>query len=110
VCDDADTDEDCDGLADDDDSSVASAGMSTWYADADADGYGTSTASTSACDVPAGYGEGTDDCDDTNAAINPAATEVCGDAVDDDCDGMTSCDTTVSDADVSYSGVSSGPY
>jgi len=27
------------------------------------------------------------DCDDQNAGINPAANEVCGNAVDDDCDG-----------------------
>lgn len=28
-----------------------------------------------------------DDCDDTNAATNPAADEVCGDGQDNDCDG-----------------------
>ncbi len=27
------------------------------------------------------------DCDDTDAAVNPAANEVCGDAVDNDCEG-----------------------
>ena len=37
------------------------------------------------------------DCDDTNNAINPAATEVCGDNIDNDCDGIVdngcqSCD------------------
>ncbi len=37
VCDDADTDEDCDGLADDADDSVDLAGGVDWYADADAD-------------------------------------------------------------------------
>ena len=28
------------------------------------------------------------DCDDTNAAINPGADEVCDDDVDNDCDGL----------------------
>ena len=28
-----------------------------------------------------------DDCDDTNAATNPAAAETCGDGLDNDCDG-----------------------
>jgi hypothetical protein len=29
------------------------------------------------------------DCDDTDASVNPAQTEVCGNQKDDDCDGMT---------------------
>ena len=37
-------------------------------------------------DNACGYGE-MGDCDDTNAAINPNATEVCDNEVDDDCDG-----------------------
>jgi len=32
------------------------------------------------------------DCDDANMAINPAATELCTDDVDNDCDGLTDCD------------------
>lgn len=30
---------------------------------------------------------GTDDCDDNNSAVNPAAVEVCDDTIDNDCDG-----------------------
>ena len=86
VCDGSDTDEDCDGLADDDDSSVSTTTQTTWYADYDGDGYGDSDTTTEACDQPTGYLLDTSDCDDTDSAVNPAATEVC-DAVDNDCNG-----------------------
>ncbi|MFZ5480732.1 MAG: MopE-related protein [Myxococcota bacterium] len=65
VCDDADTDEDCDGLADDDDASATD--LDSWYVDADADGYG-STLAASACDAPAGLVDNSDDCDDGDAS------------------------------------------
>ncbi|MBM4365015.1 MAG: FG-GAP repeat protein [Deltaproteobacteria bacterium] len=86
LCDSADTDEDCDGLADDDDTSAT--GQSRSYADADGDSYGNASAATLACDAPAGNVSNDDDCDDTDAAINPAATEAC-DGDDNDCDGST---------------------
>ena len=88
VCDTKDVDEDCDGLVDDADSSVT--GTSTFYTDSDGDGYGASSSSSSstkkACDQPSGYSATSDDCDDTDAKINPAATEV-EDREDNDCDG-----------------------
>lgn len=36
------------------------------------------------------------DCDDSDAAVNPGATEVCGDGVDNDCDGQIdeNCDSS----------------
>ena len=91
VCDALDVDEDCDGLSDDADPSVDTTTGSTFYTDADGDGYGASTASgTFFCDVPAsGYASSTTDCDDTNSAVHPGATEVCNDW-DDDCDASTS--------------------
>ncbi|MBM3428643.1 MAG: hypothetical protein FJX95_07660, partial [Bacteroidetes bacterium] len=61
-----------------------------WYLDADADGYYVS--SQSACTNPgAGYTAtmGIDgDCDDGSASINAAASEICGDGIDQNCDGF----------------------
>ena len=82
-------DNDCDGLTDDDDSGVSD--RSTWYADADADTFGSSS-SAEACDAPSGYVADTTDCDDLNANVNPAATEICDGDVDNDCDGLTDDD------------------
>ena len=80
TCDGADND--CDGDTDEDDASDAT----TWYADVDGDGYGDASASTlSACDQPTGYVADASDCDDGDASTNPAASDVCGDLVDNDC-------------------------
>lgn len=66
-----------------------------WYKDTDGDGYGETGAGTlTQCLRPAGYkvsGEltaTTGDCNDGNAAVNPAATEVCGNGIDDNCNGQ----------------------
>ena len=75
-------DNDCDGTVDEDDASDAS----TWYADADGDGYGDASSSAVACTAPSGHIADSGDCDDGDAAIHPAATEIC-DGVDNDCDG-----------------------
>jgi hypothetical protein len=82
-------DNDCDGVIDTDATDRAA-----WYADTDGDGYGDASAST-----PAGYVASAADCDDTDAGVNPAATEVC-DGVDNDCDGVT--DTDAVDRDTWY--------
>ena len=84
VCDEIDND--CDLLVDDQDDSVADA--SDWWIDEDLDGFGTG-ASFLACEVPLfnAVTQG-DDCDDTQSAVHPAATEWCGDEIDNDCDGL----------------------
>ena len=88
VCDDDDVDEDCDGVADDADDSVDTSTGSEVYTDGDGDGYGTGDAMF-ACDVPEGTAVGYGDCDDNASSVNPGATEVCDNGVDDDCDGTT---------------------
>ncbi len=65
--------------------------LSTYYRDADGDTYGDAGAAVQACGVspPAGYVADGTDCDDTSAAVHPGATEVCGNHIDDNCDGQT---------------------
>ena len=68
----------------------STATYSIFYADLDGDAYGDPLNTVSVCDgiAPAGYVGNFDDCNDSNPAINPTATEVCN-GVDDDCDGLT---------------------
>jgi hypothetical protein len=56
-----------------------------WFTDADGDNFGVPTGTTSSCTQPAGFAPTNNDCDDTNAAIHPGATEICN-GLDDDCD------------------------
>jgi hypothetical protein len=59
---------------------------STLYRDVDGDGYGLSSTTVQSCVPVTGYVTLSGDCDDTNAAIHPGATEMCN-GVDDNCDG-----------------------
>ncbi|MGA1223363.1 MAG: MopE-related protein, partial [Phycisphaerales bacterium] len=88
ICDAADTDENCNGLADDADGTTLDESRSDFYADNDLDGYGAGDA-TRACEMPAGSSHLNTDCNDTDPAINPGATEICDPENDDeDCDGL----------------------
>jgi len=58
-----------------------------WFLDADGDGFG-STTSQLACTQPVGYVANSNDCDDSNANVNPAAAEVPCNTIDDNCDAI----------------------
>lgn len=70
-----------------------------WYADDDGDGYGDPNDSILIRSGEDGYGTGRDgyvtrdhsDCDDTDAEVNPAATEIC-DGIDNNCDEVIDTD------------------
>jgi hypothetical protein len=99
VCDGVDND--CDNLVDDDDDDVDTSTGGTFYADADADGFGAEgSAATEACEAGEGWAETADDCDDANAEIHPAATEVCDeDDTDENCNGTADDDDDTVDPD-----------
>jgi hypothetical protein len=63
--------------------------VETFYIDADGDGYGSSLMTIADCTAPPGFVADNTDCDDTRAAVNPGATEVMGNGIDDDCDPAT---------------------
>mgnify|MGYP001583346782 CR=1 FL=1 len=75
-------DDDCDGNVDE----SGATGETTWYLDYDGDGAGGGRYTSTSCDAPAGYVASSDDCDDTDSAVYPGATETC-DGEDNDCDG-----------------------
>ena len=80
LCDGVDTD--CDGEVDE------LATFVTAYPDTDGDGYGDAEgAPVSFCEIPPGFVQNREDCDDTSELINLDGEEICNFA-DDDCDGV----------------------
>jgi len=72
-------DNNCDGLTDE-------GVQTTFYRDADGDGYGVGTVTRLACTAPTGYASESGDCDDSDPAAFPDATETCN-GKDDNCNG-----------------------
>jgi hypothetical protein len=97
-------DNNCDGVVDSTDAVDAGA----WYEDADGDGYGNPDLYSYGCTGPAGSVENGDDCDDGDAAINPAGTES-QDLVDEDCDGMVDEDF-IGAGDIVVTEIARQPY
>jgi hypothetical protein len=75
-------DNNCDGLMDN--------GLifSTYYADNDGDTYGNSTDSIVSCSQPVGYVSNNTDCNDAIVSINPGATDIPVNGIDEDCNGQ----------------------
>jgi hypothetical protein len=59
------------------------------FADADGDGHGSAAVRVEVCEETPGFVSDDSDCDDLRADISPSAPEVCGDAIDHDCNGLT---------------------
>ena len=77
-------DDDCDGVIDEQDAQ----GCTTYLRDLDGDKYGTAVATQCLCAPKAPFDQTVGgDCDDSNSAVHPFATETCN-GFDDDCDGM----------------------
>lgn len=89
-------DNDCNDLIDEDDPYLDRDTMSQYYYDADGDDYGTTDAIAKACSAPEGFGSNEGDCDDTDSAVNPGATEICDD-LDNDCNGSVDDSATEGD-------------
>jgi len=69
-----------------------------WYADADGDGYGNPSITITICSPPSGYVSNNLDCNDANNAVYPGAVEICGNSIDDNCNGQIDencCNITV---------------
>ena len=56
------------------------------YPDNDGDGYGADALPVEACGLLPGHVENSLDCDDENPAINPNATDIPNNGIDEDCD------------------------
>ncbi len=81
--------EECDGEDDDCDGQVDDGLPTSWYfPDDDGDGYGASTGGVQDCEAPPGTVADDSDCDDDDPAVNPGETEVCGDGIDNNCNGV----------------------
>jgi len=83
ICDKVDND--CDGVADEE----GSEGCTPFFKDIDGDGYGVTQTGKCLCDPVADYtATKPNDCDESDVAINPSASEICN-GVDDNCNQET---------------------
>jgi hypothetical protein len=80
----------CDGIDNDCDGSTDEGlNFITYYTDADNDGFGTGSTGLSFCENPGiGFSTNNQDCDDTNGQINPNATDILDNGIDENCDGV----------------------
>lgn len=79
----------CDGKDNNCDRRIDEFERITYYRDTDHDGYGDAASTVQACRSARGRVTNADDCDDTTSAVSPAAAEVCGDGIDNDCNGFS---------------------
>ena len=80
ICDGVDNN--CDGIADE------GLVFETYYTDGDMDGYGVGTGFSDCVQPPDTSTQG-GDCDDENPDVNPGATEIPNNTIEENCDGVT---------------------
>jgi hypothetical protein len=79
-------DDDCDGLTDED----GAQGCKIYYKDADQDGFGVTSDARCLCSPTPPYtSQAGGDCNDNNPSAYPTAVEVCGNRIDENCNGLT---------------------
>lgn len=74
-------DQNCDGLIDND-----AVDQDAYYPDNDGDTFGATVSATFSCEYIKGMVLNNDDCDDAEITVNPDATEIWYDGIDQDCD------------------------
>ncbi|MCK4739092.1 MAG: putative metal-binding motif-containing protein [Deltaproteobacteria bacterium] len=91
----------CNGIDDNCDGATDEGVTTTYYNDLDSDTYGDALSTAVDCSAPSGYVSDSTDCNDSDAAVNPAATEICGDGIDNDCvGGDATCAVNCTDDDL----------
>ena len=79
-------DDNCNGIVDEE----SAQDCRFYHKDEDGDGFGVQDDKRCLC-APSGIYSATqgNDCDDSRASVNPSAKEVCGNSIDDNCNGET---------------------
>ncbi|MCW8869697.1 MAG: putative metal-binding motif-containing protein [Proteobacteria bacterium] len=77
----------CDGRDNDCDGDVDEEVSNKYFLDADGDSWGDAKYTILACDTPTGYSDRPNDCNDTNIAIFPGASDHLGNGIDENCNG-----------------------
>ncbi len=95
-------DDNCNGDTND----INAVGCVNYYYDGDGDGWGKTSDFRCLCTASGNYSTKLDnDCDDNNVLVNPSRTEICGNGIDDNCNGTqndqnaTGCTTFYEDVD-----------
>ena len=79
--------ESCNTIDDNCDGQIDEGVQTVYFIDNDGDTYGNPSVSILACTQPVGYTPDDNDCNDTDANINPGAEDIGGNGIDENCDG-----------------------
>ncbi len=78
----------CDSIDNNCDGDIDEGLLTLYYVDADLDGYGDNI-TIEACEMTEGLTLTGGDCDDADSQSNPGEDEVCGDSIDNNCNGVS---------------------